>query len=93
MERRYKIFYGYSYVFNPLPYSAELWQTLFGLEYSGYISSDASLVITNKGKKRVSEQSKLSDFRIIYNSIRDAYKNISRLSKKEIYDAIYAKIS
>lgn len=93
LEKGHSINFGYQFEFAPMPYSSELRKTIFGLEYSGYLTA-GSIVITKKGEKRVRDkQSSLPEFREIYDKIDEAYTKISGWNREQLYDAIYAKIA
>jgi hypothetical protein len=92
LEKQYNVLFGYPFTFAPLPYSGELWQTLFGLEYSGYLSA-STFIISDKGRKRVEQQTALREFHEIYDVIETAYDEFSEFDKEQLYDAIYAKIA
>ena len=93
LERGHKIDFGYNFDFAPMPYSQDLRETLFGLEYSGYLAA-GSIKITLKGEERVRErQSSLPEFREIYDRIDMAYAEISAMDREQLYDAIFAKLA
>jgi len=92
LERGHNIDFGYTFDLAPMPYSQDLRETIFGLEYSGYLAA-GSIKITPKGEARVDRQSSLPEFRAIYEKITTAYDEISMMDREQLYDAIYAKVA
>lgn len=82
--------FTYSFVFHPLPHSAELRRDILGLRMAGYIRG-ASLVITRKGSKFV-KQVILPEFEELLDRIRKYLKEFRLMDRTGLFEAVYARI-
>jgi len=82
--------FKYSFVFHPLPYSAELRRDILGLRMAGYIAS-ASLIITPKGSEFV-RQTILPEFEELLDTIGRYLEEFRLMDRTGLFEAVYARV-